>query len=219
MYRNWATDRNSTDRAIAELYVISYCDELSEVCSSLAADHMHICTAMCGLGEVWAAAVSQHAAAVAMDSDLWQLVQLLATTLCCRLSDVMQHVQARDAAVALKACSDLKLQPYSCQPGLSEALNSAIMRDTACSQSLTKHCGPAPALAWTPVEASYCHTSSARCLVHTKFRLKCCPELYSRPEAFLQAVFQSQRLTTSAATSSFTSRVTPQTVTASPPGS
>ena len=131
-YGNWTSVTIMSGTITAKLCLMSYCDEMVRVCSCATVDHVHICSALTGLSEACQASARCYGDDASKDSDLQQIVQLLATTLCSKLMEFAQCLQARDCAVALHALASLQIQPDSCQPGLSEALGSAIMQDTAC---------------------------------------------------------------------------------------
>ncbi len=131
-YGNWTCATITSGVISAKLCLMSYCDEMVRVCCYATVDHVHICTALTGLSEACQASASRCAYDASKDSDLRQLVQSLATTLCRKLMGFVQCLQARDCAVALHALASLQIHPDSCQPGLSQALGSAIMQDTAC---------------------------------------------------------------------------------------
>ncbi len=131
-YGNWTSATITSGTISAKLCLMSYCDEVVRVCCCAIVDHIHICTALTGLSEACQASVSCYGDDASEDSDLQQMVQSLATTLCSKLMGFTQCLQARDCAVALHALASLQIQPDSCQPGLSDVLASAIMQDTAC---------------------------------------------------------------------------------------
>ena len=131
-YGNWTCATITSGVISAKLCLMSYCDEMVRVCCYATVDHVHICTALTGLSEACQASASRCAYDASKDNDLRQLVQSLATTLCRKLMGFAQCLQARDVAVALHALASLQIQPDSCQPGLSQALGSAFMQDTAC---------------------------------------------------------------------------------------
>ena len=130
-YGNWTSATIKSGFISAKLCLMSYCDEMVRVCCYATVDHIHICTALTGLSEACQASAS-CAYDASKDSHVQQTVQSLATTLCSKLTGFAQCLQARDCAVAPHVLASLQIQPDSCQPGLSEALGSAIMQDTAC---------------------------------------------------------------------------------------
>lgn len=163
-YGNWTSATITSGTITAKLCLMSYCDEMVRVCCYATVDHVHICSALTGLSEACQASARCYGDDASKDSDLQQIVQLLATTLCGKLMGFAQCLQARDCAVALHALASLQIQPDSCQPGLSEALGSAIMRDTVCynAKQLVKALLACSRLGLKPaVKASWCRTLSS----------------------------------------------------------
>ena len=186
-YGNWTSATIKSGTTNAKLCLMSYCDEMVRVCCYATVDHVHICTALTGLSQACQASVSYYGDDASEDSDLQQIVQSLAATLCSELMRFTQCLQARDCAVALHALASLQIQPDSCQPGLSEALGSAIMQDMAChnASKLVKALQACSRLGLNPCEGQLvlhivkrlasCHSVQPRLLCNAFFALRVQP--------------------------------------------
>ena len=132
-YGNWAKSMIDKQHGDPELFLLSYCDEMAKLklWAIPKLDHVHICTALCGLAEVWLCAVKDKNFDAFPAGPMHQMVHRLAQALCPPLTaDFMSAMEARDAAIVLLALSRLQLDPDSCQPGLPDALGFAIINDT-----------------------------------------------------------------------------------------
>ena len=92
-------------------------------------DHVHLCTALCGLGEIWRAARKHPNFEPAAHSITHETMLLAVQILSDAIWSQRQALQQRDVAILLTAFTSLGLQLDEGREGLSAALADATLAD------------------------------------------------------------------------------------------